>query len=64
MTDGSQQPAIPIVMSGMGGGAAQGLVHVGPGGQHGAGGGGGGGGGAKDIGAAGGAQGLKQLGPG
>ena len=62
MTDGSQQPAIPIVMSGMGGGAAQGLVHVGPGGQHGAG--GGGGGGAKEIGAAGGAQGLKQLGPG
>ena len=62
MTDGSQQPAIPIVMSGMGGGAAQGLVHVGPGGQHGAG--GGGGGGAKEIGAAGGAQGLRQPAPG
>lgn len=49
-------------MSGIGGGIAQGLVHVGPGWQQGAG--GGGGGGTKEIGAAGGAQGLKQVGPG
>ena len=50
MTDGSQQPAIPIDIAGIGGGTAQGLLHIGPGGQHGGGGGG--------------AQGLKQEGPG
>lgn len=61
MIDGSQHPAIPMST---GGGTAQGLVHVGPGWQQAAAGGGGGGGGAKEIGAAGAAQGLKQLGPG